>query len=108
LVAHRKEGAAVWTELAAGGEQNAGRAARLLVLAIFVGLAWLVTVIARNRRHPHQTIITILAWAFVLGIMSYILIVRPVERWSIWALVALGYGILVVWSSGGGSAPGSE
>jgi hypothetical protein len=40
--------------------------------------------------------------------MSYILIVRPVERWSIWALVVLGYGILLVWASGGGSAPGSD
>jgi peptidoglycan/LPS O-acetylase OafA/YrhL len=98
----------VWTELAVGGEQNASRAARLLILAIFVGLAWLVTTIARNRRHPHRTFITILAWAFLLGVMAYILIVRPVERWSIWALVALGYGILLVWTSGGGSAPPSE
>ena len=95
----------MWTDLAATEAQNASRLGRLLVLAIFIGLAWLVTSIARHRRHSHRLAITLLAWAFLAGIVAYIRTVRPVERWSIWAIAALGYGILLIWTTGGGSDP---
>ena len=98
----------MWIDLVATEGQNASRTGRLLVLAIFVGLTWIVTSIARHRRHPHRLAITAVAWAYPVGIVAYILLVRPVERWSIWAIAALGYGILLIWATGGGSAPKSD
>ena len=98
----------MWRYLAQSEGQNASRAARWLILAIFVGLAWLVTSIASNRRHPHRRVIAAVAWALILGIIGYILTFRPVERWSIWAVAAFGYGVLMIWACGGGSAPKAE
>jgi peptidoglycan/LPS O-acetylase OafA/YrhL len=99
---------AVWEPLAASETQNANFTARILVLAIFAGLAWLVGYAARRRKHPHAWPITILGWALVLGLVGYILTVRPVARWSIWLIAGLGYGILLVWAYAGGSEPKSD
>src|SRR4051794_33993021 len=94
----------VWEILAASETQNANFTARLLVLAIFVGLAWLVGATARRRRHPQALLIAVLAWALAVGMVTYIVTVRPVERWTIWLIAAFGFGILLTWTYGGGGA----
>ena len=94
----------MWTPLADSETRNANFTARLLVLAIFVGLAWWVGSSARRRRHPHATLLTVLGFVFLAILVGYIVTVRPVERWSIWALAAAGFGALLIWSHGGGSA----
>jgi hypothetical protein len=93
----------VWTDLAVTEIQGANRAAKILVLAVFAVTALLVGHIARSRRHPHRRLITILGWAYAAGLVVYIRTMRPTERWSIWAIAALGFGILLIWSYGGGS-----
>jgi len=93
----------VWIELAVTEIQGANRAAKLLVLAVFAVTALLVGYVARSRRHPHGRLITILSLAFAIGLVVFIRSVRPTERWSIWAIAALGFGILLIWSYGGGS-----
>ena len=98
----------MWIEFAVGETQSANRAARILVLAMFVIMAWLVGHVARGRRHPHRRLIAILGFALAAGLVVYILALRPVERWTIWAIAGLGYGILLTWAYGGGSEPKSD
>ena len=98
----------MWELLAASETQNANFTARLLVLAIFVGLAWLVTATVRRRRHPRARLIVVLSVPLVIGMVSYIVTVRPVERWTIWLIAALGYGLLLTWAYGGGAEPPRE
>ena len=49
--------------------------------------------------------ITILGLAYFAALIAYIVTVRPVERWTIWALAGVGYGVLMIWAYGGGSQP---
>jgi len=93
----------MWTELSATETQSANKAARFLFLAVFLGLALLVGTVARGRRHPQARLITIVGLAFFIGLLAYVMTVRPVERWTIWAVAGLGYGALLIWANGGGS-----
>jgi len=95
----------VWVDLAATETQSANQVARWLVLAAFAGLAWWVGLTARRRGHPQARLITILGLAYFAGLIVYIVTVRPVERWTIWALAGAGYGVLMIWAYGGGSQP---
>jgi hypothetical protein len=93
----------VWVELTATETQSANQTARWLVLAAFAGLAWWVGLTARRRRHPQARLISVLGLLFFVAMIVYIVTVRPVERWTIWALAGFGYGALLIWAYGGGS-----
>ena len=93
----------MWIELAVTEFQGANRTAKVLVLVSFALTAWLVGHVARGRRHPQGRLITLLSAAFAVGLVVFIRSVRPTERWAIWIIAALGFGILLTWSYGGGS-----
>jgi hypothetical protein len=99
---------AMWTELSATETESANKAARFLVLAVFLGLGLLVGTVARGRRHRQARLITVLGLAFFVGLLAYVTTVRPVERWTIWAIAGAGYGALLVWAFGGGSGAKRE
>ena len=98
----------MWADLAATETHNANLTARFLVLAIFAGLAWLAGHTARRRKHSQARLITMLGFGFLIGLIVYIVSVRPVARWSIWYIAGIGYGVLLVWAYGGGSEPKSD